>query len=172
MLRTHTSAHEIEAYKSGLDRYTIAADVYRRDEIDSSHYPVFHQMEGAHVWPENELSKLPELNAFLAQQLANCPLVIEDTTRITDSNPYQVVHDPENAKEMTQHLKHSLNGLIFKLFGGIAQANGEPLRIRWIEAFFPWTTPSFEVEVWWEGRWLELLGCGVVVQKTLERSGE
>jgi phenylalanyl-tRNA synthetase alpha chain len=31
--------------------------VYRRDEIDSSHYPVFHQMEGVRIFQENEIPK-------------------------------------------------------------------------------------------------------------------
>lgn len=47
----------------------------------------------------------------------------------------------------------------------------EPLRVRWIEAYFPFTSPSYEVEVWWEGEWLELLGCGVVMQRTLDEAG-
>ena len=47
VLRTHTSAHQssLLSSKSSLG-YLISADVYRRDEIDSTHYPVFHQMEG------------------------------------------------------------------------------------------------------------------------------
>ena len=172
MLRTHTSAHEVETYASGLDRWLLSSDVYRRDEIDASHYPVFHQMEGTQVWPTSELSHLPQLNSELASKLAACPLVIEDGTRISTSNPYQAVHDPEHAAQITQHLKHSLNSLIYRLFGDIATKDGEPLRIRWIEAFFPFTTPSYEVEVWFNGDWLELLGCGVVMQKTLEQAGE
>lgn len=171
MLRAHTSAHEVETYRSGLDHWLLSADVYRRDEIDASHYPVFHQMEGTHVWSESELDALPALNAKLAADLAGCPLVIEDTTQISPSNPYQPSHDPRHAAQITQHLKHSLNSLIFRLFGGVAQSGGEPLRVRWIEAFFPFTTPSYEVEVWWGGEWLELLGCGVVMQKTLDLAG-
>ena len=31
---------------------------YRRDEIDASHYPVFHQMEGVRVWSPAELRRL------------------------------------------------------------------------------------------------------------------
>lgn len=172
MLRTHTSAHEVEEYASGKDAWVLSADVYRRDEIDKSHYPVFHQMEGTHVWPQNDLHTLPELNAYLEAQLAGCPLVIEDQTRISPTNPYQTQHDPLHAEQITQHLKHSLNSLIFRLFGPIAIKDGEPLRVRWIEAFFPFTTPSYEVEVWWNGEWLELLGCGVVMQKTLDQAGE
>lgn len=172
MLRAHTSAHEVETYRSGLDHWLLSADVYRRDEIDASHYPVFHQMEGTHVWSESELDTLPELNAKLAASLADCPLIIEDPTSISPSNPYQPSHDPRHAEQITQHLKHSLNSLIFRLFGSVAEAGGEPLKVRWIEAFFPFTTPSYEVEVWWGGEWLELLGCGVVMQKTLDLAGE
>ena len=172
MLRTHTSAHEIEEYASGKDAWVLSADVYRRDEIDKSHYPVFHQMEGTHVWPTSELHTLPELNKALAAQLADIPLLIEDPTVISASNPFQAEHDPVHAEQIAQHLKHSLNSLIFRLFGPIATKDGEPLRVRWIEAFFPFTTPSYEVEVWWNGQWLELLGCGVVMQHTLNQAGE
>jgi phenylalanyl-tRNA synthetase alpha chain len=171
MLRTHTSAHEVETYKSGLDRWLCSADVYRRDEIDASHYPVFHQMEGTQVWPSDQLGQIKELNAKLEEELAGCSLVIEDETRISASNPYQPTHDPEHAEEISKHLKHSLNSLIFRLFGS-QTSKGEPLRVRWIEAFFPFTSPSYEVEVWWNGEWLELLGCGVVQQKTLDQAGK
>ncbi|WVQ78861.1 phenylalanine-tRNA ligase [Cryptococcus sp. DSM 104549] len=171
MLRTHTSAHEVESYRKGLNRWLLSADVYRRDEIDSSHYPVFHQMEGTHVWSPEELHTLPELNAKLEASLAGCPISIEDDTRVSASNPFQPSHDPVHAEQITKHLKHSLNSLIFRLFGHVATKTGEPLRVRWIESYFPFTTPSFEVEVWWEGEWLELLGCGVVMQKTLDQAG-
>ena len=171
MLRTHTSAHEVETYKSKLDNWLLSADVYRRDEIDKSHYPVFHQMEGTHVWPSSDLDKLVKLNEELEAKLAECPLVIEDETRISESNPYQKHHHPTHAEQIARHLKNSLNGMIFRLFGPIAMKDGEPLRIRWIEAFFPFTTPSYEVEVWWNGEWLEVLGSGVVMQKTLEQAG-
>lgn len=170
MLRTHTSAHEVETYKQGLDRWLVSADVYRRDEIDASHYPVFHQMEGTQVWSSDQWSGISELNKKLEKELAACPLIIEDETRISASNAYQPTHDPEVAKEITQHLKHSLNSLVFRLFGSLSN-QGEPLRVRWIEAFFPFTSPSYEVEVWWNGEWLELLGCGVVQQKTLDQAG-
>ncbi|WVO18676.1 phenylalanine-tRNA ligase [Cryptococcus depauperatus] len=171
MLRTHTSAHEVESYRQGLDKWLLSADVYRRDEIDSSHYPVFHQMEGTHVWSTSELHTLPDLNAKLAASLATCPIAIEDSTQISASNPIQLQHDLIHAAEIIKHLKHSLNSLIFRLFGHVANKTGEPLKVRWIEAYFPFTTPSYEVEIFWEGEWLELLGCGVVMQKTLDQAG-
>lgn len=181
MLRTHTSAHEVETFRAGNDRWLLSADVYRRDEIDSSHYPVFHQMEGARVWSQEVgrdalLAALRKENARLQAELERCPIAIEDETRMGDSNPLQPCHDPEIAAEIAQHLKHSLNGLIFHLFGrhakGAEATKGEPLKVRWIEAFFPFTTPSYEVEVFWNDEWLEILGSGVVMQKTLETAGE
>ena len=47
VLRCHTSAHQAETLRRGRPAFLITGDVYRRDSIDQSHYPVFHQMEGA-----------------------------------------------------------------------------------------------------------------------------
>nr|XP_033495376.1 phenylalanine--tRNA ligase, mitochondrial-like [Epinephelus lanceolatus] len=54
VLRAHTSAHQRELVSSGLDAFLLAGDVYRRDEIDASHYPVFHQMEGVRLFSNHE----------------------------------------------------------------------------------------------------------------------
>ena len=32
----------------------IRRDFYRRDEIDSSHYPIFHQMEGVRMFSDED----------------------------------------------------------------------------------------------------------------------
>lgn len=44
LLRAHMTAHQYELLKSGLDNFLMIGDVYRRDEIDSTHFPVFHQV--------------------------------------------------------------------------------------------------------------------------------
>lgn len=54
VLRTHTSAHQNELMEQGHKQFLVTGDVYRKDEIDSSHYPVFHQMEGVRVLENGE----------------------------------------------------------------------------------------------------------------------
>ena len=175
MLRTHTSAHEVETFRRGAERWLLTADVYRRDEIDASHYPVFHQMEGACVVPRSQaLDFFEASNAQLEKKLSQANIEITDPTTICASNPYQDAHDPLQAEAVTRNLKNNLNSLVLDLFSGVAcqQQSGKPLQVRWIEAFFPFTSPSYEVEVMFEGKWLELLGCGVVRQRTLDTAGK
>lgn len=52
---------------------------------------------------------------------------------------------------------------------------GEDVRMRFRPSFFPFTEPSAEVDIWFAnpahpdgGRWLEILGCGMVDPNVLE----
>jgi phenylalanyl-tRNA synthetase alpha chain len=52
---------------------------------------------------------------------------------------------------------------------------GMDVRMRFRPSFFPFTEPSAEVDIWWSdenlpggGRWLEILGCGMVDPNVLE----
>jgi len=40
----------------GLNNFLVVGDVYRRDEIDSTHYPVFHQVDGVRLCSKHEVS--------------------------------------------------------------------------------------------------------------------
>ncbi|MGH1363242.1 MAG: phenylalanine--tRNA ligase subunit alpha [Calditrichia bacterium] len=46
------------------------------------------------------------------------------------------------------------------------QMFGPKTKLRFRPSFFPFTEPSAEVDIWWDsakgGRWLEILGCGMV----------
>ena len=45
-------------------------------------------------------------------------------------------------------------------------------QLRFRPSYFPFTEPSAEVDVLWdEGKWLEILGCGMVHPKVLESAG-
>ena len=41
---------QVETLRAGRTRFLLTGDVYRRDAIDATHYPVFHQMEGVRVF--------------------------------------------------------------------------------------------------------------------------
>jgi len=173
MLRTHTSAHEVDVFGRGETKWLLTADVYRRDEIDGSHYPVFHQTEGARIVSANAtgMKELEEDNERLMAHLERSNIEIEDVPHLSPTNPCQPTHDPKHTELIAKNLKLSLNSLMLHLFGGrVGATASNPLKVRWIEATFPWTTPSFEVEVFFRGKWLEILGCGVVRQATLDNA--
>ena len=60
----------------------------------------------------------------------------------------------------------SLGDLKAVLLTFMQQLFGEDTRIRFRPSYFPFTEPSAEMDIWWAtakgGRWLELLGCGMV----------
>jgi phenylalanyl-tRNA synthetase alpha chain len=56
------------------------------------------------------------------------------------------------------------------------QFYGNDVKYRFRPSFFPFTEPSAEVDIWWqpkgkEGKWLEILGSGMVDPNVLENVG-
>ncbi|KAK3721834.1 phenylalanyl-tRNA synthetase alpha subunit, mitochondrial [Vermiconidia calcicola] len=188
LLRTHTSAHEVDVFRANTSNgYTIAADVYRRDAVDRTHYPAFHQMEGALTWDRNNFKSTDEFLHHLSSDLANFKptnVEVEDANPPfhSERNPLQEkYHSPGEAELVGAHLKRSLEHMVVTIFteadealqnSGLEPAaeDKDPLKVRWVESFFPHTSPSWEMEVWWQGDWLEVLGCGVIEQPLLIRS--
>lgn len=123
-LRTHTSAHQFDLISKRHSNFLVFGDCYRRDEIDATHYPVFHQVEGVKLWK-----------------------------------------DPVSENQVMEDLKETLEGLAKHLF------RREDLQTRWVDEHFPFTDPSLEFEIFYNGDWLEILGCGKVRQEILESAG-
>ncbi|HEY9879003.1 MAG TPA: phenylalanine--tRNA ligase subunit alpha [Leptolyngbyaceae cyanobacterium] len=60
-------------------------------------------------------------------------------------------------------LKGTVKAFIQALYGDV--------EIRMRPSFFPFTEPSAEVDVQWQGRWLEVLGCGMIDPNVLKAVG-
>lgn len=48
---------------------------------------------------------------------------------------------------------------------------GDDIKTRFRGSFFPFTEPSVEVDVFFRGKWMEILGCGMVDPAVLENVG-
>jgi phenylalanyl-tRNA synthetase alpha chain len=119
LLRTHTSPVQIRHLESNPPPVRVIAPgrVYRRDAVDATHSPVFHQVE---------------------------VLAIDEGLDFT-------------------HLRGTVTTFLQRFFGDL------PVRFR--ASYFPFTEPSAEVDVQWRGRWLEVMGCGMVDPAVLEGMG-
>jgi phenylalanyl-tRNA synthetase alpha chain len=117
VLRTHTSPVQIRSMLETKPpiAFTSAGKVYRKDD-DSTHLPMFHQVEGIYV-DEN----------------------------VTFANLKDLIHQ-----------------ILHNLFGNNVE-------IRFRPSYFPFTEPSAEVDILSDsGKWLEILGCGIVNPIVLE----
>ena len=62
------------------------------------------------------------------------------------------------------NLKAVVTHFVKRILGGDYQ-------VRFRPSFFPFTEPSFEVDVWFKNEWLELMGCGMVHPQVLRNVG-
>jgi len=62
------------------------------------------------------------------------------------------------------HLKGTVEHFLKNMFG-------PDIQIRFRGSYFPFTEPSMEVDVFFRGKWLEVLGCGMVDPNVLIEAG-
>jgi len=153
ILRSHTSAHQHELIQSGLDNFLVIGDVYRRDEIDAKHYPAFHQVEAVRLCSHDQV--------FRNVKNSDTLIIFEDGERSPEK---QECHSSSAVQQMEAEMKTTLEGLVKHLLG-------PELECRWVDTYFPFTHPSWELEIKHEGKWMELLGCGIMEQKLLHSAG-
>tara|TARA_B100000161_G_scaffold164045_1_gene116994 strand:- start:68 stop:793 length:726 start_codon:yes stop_codon:yes gene_type:complete len=117
VLRTHTSPVQIRGMLMAEPPmgFVSGGKVFRKDD-DSSHLPMFHQIEGIYVSRHVSFAELKDL----------------------------------------------IYKIVFAIFG-------DDIELRFRPSFFPFTEPSAEVDILSkEGKWLEILGCGIVNPVVLE----
>lgn len=76
----------------------------------------------------------------------------------------QPCHTLEAVKLMEHEMKSVLLGLAKDLFG-------ENIEYRWVDTFFPFTQPSWELEIYHKGEWMEVLGSGIMRNEILQHAG-
>jgi phenylalanyl-tRNA synthetase alpha chain len=138
-------------------------------------------MEGARTWDRQQAGRAGKAVADVIwedfKKLPKHDIAVEDPNPPyhIERNPLQSRHAPEEAEAIAAHLKRSLEDMVVTIFNAAKSATDtavpdEPLKVRWVEAYFPFTSPSWELEVFWQGDWLEVLGCGVVSQPILDHA--
>nr|CAD7571356.1 unnamed protein product [Timema californicum] len=177
LLRGHTTAHQSELINMGLNNFLVVGDVYRRDEIDTSHYPVFHQADAVRICTQEEvistrfptpvtwaratslktsadvLARIVLKRVFRRVPNGEALQVFEKSGMRTEDK--QQEHTLEATKLMETELKSTLLCLAQSLLG-------QGLVHRWVATTFPFTHPSWELEVLHKDKWVELLGCGIM----------
>ncbi|KAK1937505.1 putative phenylalanine-tRNA ligase [Babesia divergens] len=58
VLPTHTTSHLPHLLRRGIRRAIYSGQVFRRDAIDSKHYPVFHQLDGFMLFSREDLEMM------------------------------------------------------------------------------------------------------------------
>ena len=91
-------------------------------------------------------------------------LILPNVTDGKRNKIKQKFHTEEAAKIIEQDLKCCLLGLTKELFGS-------DIEYKWVECYFPFTHPSWELEIFYRGKWMEVLGCGIVEQEILFNAG-
>lgn len=166
LFRAHTTAHQVDLIRSGLDNFLIVGDVYRRDEIDSTHYPVFHQIDGVRIVHRDKLfGDSIDLEIFETSYKTNIHrnIPMDEMVRCIDQNK-QPSHTLEAVKLMEHELKRILGELAKTLFG-------PKIECRWVDTHFPFTQPSWELEILYRDKWIEVLGCGIMRDEILQNTG-
>ena len=88
-----------------------------------------------------------------------------DTVDSTHSAVFHQIEILAVDKELTfTNLKGTVREFLRQIFG-------EDLPIKFRASYFPFTEPSIEVDVQWKGKWLEVMGCGMVDPNVLKAVG-
>ena len=161
LLRTHTSAMQIRHMEQNGPPVRLVAigPVYRKDDLDLTHTPMFHQVEGLVVGRGITLADLKGTVSAMARALF--PSIRGGETAAAHSPLDSARGDPEPVEGS----------------GQVADM------VRFRPSFFPYTEPSAEVDIRCfkcggagcalckKSGWIEILGSGMVHPAVFEAVG-
>lgn len=177
------SLHPITQYlRETIKIFTdLGFDVYEGPEVDTEWYN-FDSLNVPADHPARDVQDTFWLTNgnLLRTQTSNCQVRYAETRK----PPIKAIFPGQIYRNEATDFKHETNiyqmeGLLIDkdinvghLFWTLTEffkkVYGENVEVRFRPSYFPFTEPSFEVDVNYNGKWLELLGCGMVHPKVLE----
>lgn len=70
MLRTHSTNREIQILKSGINNFLMVIDLYRRCQMDSKHFPVFHRINVIRTTDKGDIAQAETAKRLKEEQQA------------------------------------------------------------------------------------------------------
>jgi phenylalanyl-tRNA synthetase alpha chain len=112
------TAHDNELIRAGLNAFITFGDVYRRDEIDAKHYPVFHQCDAARIFTRFDLY---ESQTAVAADADVKDIFEKNKNELSankrENNEKQAVYTRDASKLVELDLKNTLTSLVQFIFG-------------------------------------------------------
>lgn len=101
------------------------------------------------------------------------PLAIVSSGRVFRSDTLDATHSPvfhqlEGLKLDARSNFADLKSLVLTL---LSEFFGYEVKLRFRPSYFPFTEPSAEVDLFFQGRWLEVMGCGMVHPNVISKAG-
>ncbi len=180
---TPADGPEIEDTWHNFEALNIPTSHPARDPLDNFYLSVASQTNG------EEMS-----NRVIGQGAATNPVLLRSQTstvqiRVMEHRqpPVRIislgrVYRPDTADWSHYPMFHQIEGLmvdhqvsladlktVLKLFATSYLGNEVPIRIR--PSFFPFTEPSVEADYFWDGKWVEFGGAGIVDPNVLTSVG-
>ena len=153
----------------------------------------WHNFEALAI-PDEHPARDPLDNFYIAVANADRPLLLRSQTstvqiRVMEQRkpPLRIVslgrvYRPDTADATHYPMFHQVEGLLVEPGTTMAHLKsvlrsfassflGGDVRVRFRPSFFPFTEPSVEVDMEWNGRWIEMGGAGMVDPSVLQSVG-
>jgi len=187
--KRHPLTQTIEEFKDIVGRFGFS--VVEGPEIEDE----WHNFNALNI-PESHPARDPLENFYLAaaEVSSGGPVLLRSQTstvqiRIMEQTepPIRIVsvgrvYRPDTIDATHSCMFHQMEGLMIDTNVTMAQLKtvlsmfaraylGDGVEVRFRPSFFPFTEPSVEVDMLWDGNWLEIGGAGMVDPAVLEAVG-